>query len=163
MSDIQRDPRNAATRLALACLALVVIGCAMGAVPAPSPALTDGIWQIRLDLDSAPTRTLLKQPVFGTIDFAMKRYTIDLRRSIGRSIPNAASIVEQPQADRQSPATYKVTLGDSTSFDDKIILIGRRVGSDSIVGTWNETVLCCSAAGRFILWRTAASRPRGPR
>jgi hypothetical protein len=163
MGEDEQDLRNAANRLCCVSLAVIAIACATAAAPAPVPVLTEGVWQVRIDLDSAPTRALPKQPVLGTIDFTKKRYSIDLRRSIGRSLPNAASIAAQSQPDRQAPTVYKITLGDSNSFDDKIILIGRPVSSDSIVGTWTETVLCCSAAGRFTLWRLSPSRPRGAR
>jgi len=45
------------------------------------------------------------------------------------------------------------SLGDSASFDEKIVMSGRAITADSIVGTWTETIVCCSAAGRFALWR----------
>jgi len=92
-----------------------------------------------------------KEPTFGSIDFAARRYSIDFWRAINHRLPNGASV-----AVLEDPRRYKITLGDSTSFDEKIVMIGRAVTRDSIVGTWSETIVCCSASGRFSLWRPAS-------
>jgi len=112
---------------------------------------TRDVWQVRIDVDSAPTRLSTKTPVLGSIDFAAHRYSLDLWSAINHRLPNGAyvtAIEEQPR--------YRITLGDSASYDEKIVMIGRAVSRDSIVGTWSETIVCCSAGGRFTLWR-----PRG--
>jgi len=131
---------------------LVLIGVAAGCVTANASErpidFTRDIWQVRLDVDSAPTRNPAKEPAFGSIDFAAHRYSIDFWRAINHRLPNGAYV-----AALEAPRQYKITLGDSTSFDDKIVMIGRPVTLDSIVGTWTETIVCCSAGGRFTLWR----------
>ena len=111
----------------------------------PSP-LPVGVWQLRLEVDSAPTRRASKEPVFGIVDFTAGIQKLDLRRSIGRTLPTGAHV-------SVDGANYRIVLGDSASYDEKIVMIGKRVASDSIVGTWSETILCCSATGRFSLWR----------
>ena len=114
---------------------------------------TRAAWQVRLDVDSAPTRRPSKEPTFGSVDFTAHRHTVDLDRAISHRIPSGAAVIAL-----EKPRQYKITLGDSASFDDKIVMIGRAVTVDSIVGTWAETILCCSAGGRFVLWRPT---PRG--
>ena len=138
-------------------LAVLLAACALTHRPVPSPAFAQGPWRIRLDVDSAPSRQVPKQPVYGTVDFATAHYSIELRRAISRTLANTAAVVALPQSNEKAPALYKITLGDSNSFDDKIVLVGRPVTPDSIVGTWSETILCCSAAGRFTLWRPPAA------
>lgn len=143
-------------------VAIAVAACARAARSAPTPVFTEGVWHIRLDVDSAPSRQVPKQPISGTVNFATGRYSIDLRRVISRELANRAGVVVLPPQNQREAALYKITLGDSNSFDDKIVLLGRPVTSDSIAGTWSETILCCSAGGRFTLWRPAApaARPR---
>jgi len=140
-------------------LLAILTACALTNRPSPSPAFGQGAWRIRLDVDSAPSRQVPKQPIYGTINFAAAHYSIELRQAISRSLANSAAVVALPQSNQQGPALYKITLGDSNSFDEKIVLVGRPVTSDSIVGTWSETILCCSAAGRFTLWRSASPAP----
>ena len=130
-----------------------LLGCATASHSSP-PAFTTGTWRVRIDVDSAPTRQLPKQPVFGTIDFATGRYAIDFQHSFRGTLPNGAYIAPVPDAPASLPE-YRITLGDSSSFDDKIVMRGRLVARDSIVGTWSETVICCSAAGHFSLWRAS--------
>ena len=134
-------------------VAVALAACAFMSRPAPTPAFTQGAWRIRLDVDSAPSRQVPKQPIYGTINFATARYAIELRQAISRGLANSAAVVAVPQENQRTAVQYKITLGDSNSFDEKIVLVGRAVTSDSIVGTWSETILCCSAAGRFTLWR----------
>jgi hypothetical protein len=150
-----RGRRRLAALLASIATMLSSAGCAT-ARPAPAPVFTTGIWRIRIDVDSAPTRRQPKQLVFGTIDFAAHRYAIDFQHSIGRVLSSAALIAPIGETQRTSPE-YRIILGDSSSFDDKIVMRGRLVAHDSIVGTWTETILCCSAAGRISLWRTASA------
>ena len=104
-------------------------------------------WRLRFDVDSAPTRIAAQKTVVGTVDFATHRHVVDFWPAINHRIPNGAYVV------RVEPRQYKIILGDSASFDEKIVMIGRAVTSDSIVGTWTETIVCCSAGGHFILWR----------
>jgi hypothetical protein len=140
-----------ATRLRICWTAVVLYGCATAGRATP-PAFTTGTWRVRIDVDSAPTRRLLKQQLLGTIDFATGRYAIDFQHSFNSALPNGAYVAPTTDASA-SPAEYKITLGDSSSFDNKIVMRGRLIGRDSIVGTWSETVICCSAGGRFSLWR----------
>ena len=126
--------------------------CATRSIPVQPPVFAQGVWQIRIDVDSAPTRRPATRPVIGTIDFAAARYSLSFLTAINRTLPNGAYVVALPGQD-DGPPLYKVTLGDSSSFDDKVVFLGRLVGRDSIVGTWSETILCCSAGGRFALWR----------
>ena len=109
---------------------------------------TARIWQLRIDVDSAPTRNPAKGPTLGTVDLVAHRYSLDFWRAINRKLPNGAYLAPSEQ-----PQQYKVILGDSTSFDEKIVMIGEAVTPDSIIGTWTETIVCCSAGGRFVLWR----------
>jgi hypothetical protein len=144
-------------RIVMAVGLVAIAACAAASRPAPTltPVFTTGVWRIRIDVDSAPTRFQPTKPVFGTVDFASGHFAIDFRQAIARTLPNAAHVVQvTPEATGQPPQ-YKITLGDSTSFDDKIILLGRPVTADSIVGMWSETILCCSAVGRFVLWRVS--------
>jgi hypothetical protein len=114
--------------------------------------------------DSAPTRNPARDPVFGSIDFAAHRYSIDFWRAVNHRLLNSAYVRAVPVGNRE-PVPYAITLGDSSSVDEKIVMIGRAVTSDSIVGTWTETIVCCSAGGRFSLWRSrerpAPPSPRG--
>jgi hypothetical protein len=138
-----------------------IAGCASARRAEPAPLFTSGDWRIRIDVDSAPTRLMPTKPVFGTINFASSRHAIDFRQAISRTLPGGAYVVALPaQAGGQVPV-YKITLGDSSSFDDKVVFLGRAVTSDSIVGTWSETILCCAAVGRFVLWRPTPARPPG--
>jgi enterochelin esterase family protein len=146
-----KDPRFVVILLA------TLTACALTNHASPSPAFARGAWRIRLDVDSAPSRQVPKQPLYGTINFATAHYSIELRQAISRNLANSAAVVAWPQSKQQGPALYKITLGDSNSFDEKIVLMGRPVTSDSIVGTWSETILCCSAAGRFTLWRSPSA------
>lgn len=129
------------------------VGCAT-ATHASAPAFATGTWRVRIDVDSAPTRQLPKQPLFGTIDFATHRYAIDLRRSL--SVLSNGAFIAPAGGSPASSTEYRIVLGDTSSFDDKIVMRGRLVAHDSIVGTWSETIVCCSAAGRFSLWRAPA-------
>jgi hypothetical protein len=104
-------------------------------------------WRLRIEVDSAPTRIAAKQTVVGTVDFTTHRHMVDFWPAINHRIPNGAYVA------RLKPRQYKIILGDSASFDEKIVMTGRAVTPDSIVGTWTETVVCCSAGGRFTLWR----------
>jgi len=133
---------------------VALCGCATAGRPT-APAFTTGTWRVRIDVDSAPTRRLTKQPLFGTIDFATGRYVIDLQHSFNSALPNGAYIAPETNTSALAPE-YKITLGDSSSFDNKIVMRGRLIARDSIVGTWSETVLCCSAGGHFSLWRAAS-------
>ena len=125
---------------------------------ARDPAFKRGVWRVRIDIDSTPTRRLPKNPVFGTIDFAAARHAIDFMPAIGRRLPPGAYVVTAPRQAPDEPTTYRITLGDSTSFDEKLAFFGRAVTDDSVVGTWTETNLCCAAAGRFALWRVPRER-----
>ena len=138
-------------------IAVAGAGCARHSRQAPVPVFAQGVWQVRIDIDSAPSRRPSTKPVFGSIDFAAGRYSIDFRLAINRTLPNGAFIATIPRSDDRQPPMYKVTLGDSSSFDEKVVMLGRLVTRDSIVGTWSETILCCSAGGRFTLWRTPRS------
>lgn len=135
------------------------IGCATTSRLA-TPTFATGTWRVRIDIDSAPTRRVLKQTLFGTIDFANKRFTIDFEHSIGHVLQNAARIASDSTAEI-STKQYRIVLGDSASVDEKIVMRGHLVARDSIVGVWTETILCCSAAGRFSLWRAAAGEKPG--
>ncbi len=106
------------------------------------------VWRIRIDVDSAPARNPAKEPIFGSVNFTSHHYSVDFWRAINHTLPNAASVTVM-----QDPRRYRFIFGDSMSFDDKIIMVGQAVTNDSIVGTWTETILCCSAIGRFVLWR----------
>ena len=132
-------------------VAAAAAGCASTRRASP-PVFTRGPWRIRIDVDSAPSRRPAAQPIFGTIDFANARYSIDFWLAINRRLPNAAHLVPLT-GDDSGHDVIKIVLGDSSSFDDKVVLLGRQVAQDSIVGTWSETIVCCSAAGRFSLWR----------
>jgi len=147
----RRPPRS----LAAIATAVLLVGCATAHQLAP-PALTTGTWRVRIDVDSAPDRQLPKQPTFGTIDFAAHRYAIDFRRALNRTLPAGAVIA--PVAEAQNE--YRIILGDSSSFDYRIVMRGRLVARDSIVGTWTETIICCSAVGRFSLWRSPPQSSR---
>jgi hypothetical protein len=137
-------------RLALVAMAA---GCAAANRPVPQPVFSQGVWHIRLDVDSAPTRLLPTRAIFGTIDFGAGRHSVELRRAIGRDLTNAVLLVAERSPDHPQSTVYKITLGQPNSFDEKIVLVGRAVTADSVVGTWSETILCCSAGGRFALWR----------
>jgi len=89
-----------------------------------------------------------KGPNFGSVDFASHRYSLDFSHAINHRVPTGAYVSALAESQH-----YRITLGDSTSFDDKIVMIGNAVTRDSIVGTWTETIVCCSAGGRFTLWR----------
>jgi hypothetical protein len=102
-----------------------------------------------MDVDSAPTRMRPLKLLRGTIDFTAGVHRIDLR-SINPTVLPRVHVALMPGA---GAASYRIVLGDSTSYDEKIIMVGRAVARDSIVGTWSETILCCSATGRFSLWR----------
>jgi hypothetical protein len=104
-----------------------------------------------MDVDSVPTRRASGEPVFGIVDFTAGIQKIDLRRSINRSLPPGAHI-------SVDGGNYKIVLGDSASYDEKIVMLGRLVTPDSIVRKWSETILCCSAIGKFSLWREKARR-----
>ena len=117
------------------------------------PVFTRGVWRIRIDVDSAPTRRPSSKPVFGTVDFATARYSLDLWSAINRRLPNGVSVTALSPSSPEQPTLYKIIIGDTSSYDEKVVLLGRPVTPDSIVGTWTETILCCSAGGRFSLWR----------
>jgi hypothetical protein len=143
------------TRLGLAiAVAALVAGCAARRGELAAPVFTQGVWLVRIDVDSAPTRRPSTKPIVGTVDFAAARYAIDFFQAIKRRLPPGAYVVALPPQQEGQPPLYKMTLGDSSSFDEKLVFLGRLVGPDSIVGTWSETILCCSAGGRFALWRT---------
>lgn len=128
--------------------ALIGAACATATRSAQPVSFPREPWRIRIDIDSAPTRIPTKEPTFGTIDFLAHRHSIDFGRAITHRIPTGAYVVALAEAGQ-----YKIILGDSASYDEKILMIGRAVTRDSIVGTWTETVVCCSAGGRFSLWR----------
>ena len=125
----------------------VVSACAAANRQARPVAFAAKSWRLRIDVDSAPTRIGAKGSVVGTIDFATHRHTVDFWRAISHRIPDGAYAVSV------GPRQYKFVLGDSASFDEKIVMTGSAVTADSIVGTWTETIVCCSAGGRFVLWR----------
>jgi hypothetical protein len=138
------------------CVILLFLGtsCATANRPAPTPTFTQGTWRIRLDVDSTPGRRPPSHPIFGTINFATGHYAIDLFQALSRrDIRDTARIAALPRTDERQPATYRIILGDSASYDDKLVFIARQVTRDSLVGTWSETIVCCSAAGRFSLSR----------
>ena len=143
-------------RLTRVIIAVAAAACVHAARPVPAPVFIDGVWNVRIDVDSVPTRRLALNPVVGTIDFAKNRYAIDFWRSISRRLPNGAVVAPLPRSDDSQPRHYRITLGDTSSMEEKIVLVGRQVGRDSIVGTWSETILCCAAGGRFSLWRQGA-------
>lgn len=136
--------------------AFVSIGIAAACVTANRSVrpvdFTRDVWQLRLDVDSAPTRHPANEPSLGSIDFAAHRYSLDVWRALNRRLPAGAYVTALDES-RQ----YKITLGDSTSFDEKIVMTGRALTADSIIGTWTETIICCSAGGRFMLWRAHGS------
>ncbi|HEY9230189.1 MAG TPA: hypothetical protein VIP11_26285 [Gemmatimonadaceae bacterium] len=146
-----------AARCWIAVVVATIAGCASIRRSLPEPTFTQGTWRIRVDVDSAPSRRASDKPVFGTIDFATARYSIDFGAAIAHRLPNGAYVVALSQPGDAPSKQFKITLGDSSSFDEKVVLVGRQVKRDSIVGTWSETVMCCSAGGRFSLWRA----PRG--
>jgi hypothetical protein len=147
-----------ARTLSLYLCSLTLTACAMTRRP-PQPRQPTGTWRIRIDVDSAPTRRVRREPLFGTIDFAAGTYRIDLQHSIGHNLPPAVHIGAIASSDAAARA-YRIILGDSSSYDEKIVMVGRLVTRDSMAGTWTETVLCCAAAGRFSLWRIRASDRR---
>jgi hypothetical protein len=128
-------------------LTSICCGCSAANRLEQPVAFTARSWRLRIDVDSAPTRIAAKQTVVGTVDFTTQRHMVDLWPAINHRIPNSAYVA------RLEPRQYKIILGDSASFDEKIVMTGRAVTPDSIVGTWTETVVCCSAGGRFTLWR----------
>ena len=132
-------------------LCLAVLACTTARPQTAPAALPSGVWRIRMDVDSVPTRRASGEPVFGIVDFTAGIQKIDLQHSISRTLPVGAHI-------SLDGGNYKIVLGDSASYDEKIVMIGRRVGPDSIVGKWSETILCCSATGTFSLWRDKARR-----
>lgn len=138
--------------------ATAVGACASAPRPLPAPLFTQGVWRIRIDVDSAPSRRPSNKPVFGTINFARDTYAIDFGVAINRHLPKGAHVVALPQHDDDHSTVFKITLGDSSSFDEKIVFLGRQVARDSLAGTWAETILCCAAGGRFSLWRAIAER-----
>lgn len=142
------------TGLAVAVL-IGALSCVTGRRLATTPAFTEGTWRIRLDVDSTPGRRPPNESVvYGTINFARAHYAIDLFRALSHSgIANTALIVAPVNTDAQQPPVYRIILGDSASFDDKLVLLAHPVTVDSLIGTWSETIVCCSAAGRFTLWR----------
>lgn len=147
--------------LATACVVTVTAACAGARHPPATPVFTGAPWRIRLDVDSAPSRRVPPQPIFGTIDFAKGRYSIDLFRGLGRQgLADTVRISPVPAVAPDSTKRYRIILGDSSSFDDKLVMSARVITADSLIGTWSETILCCSAAGRFTLWRAAATPPR---
>jgi hypothetical protein len=145
-------------------LTATVVACATAKRSSQPPVFTKGVWRVRIDVDSAPSRRPSEKPIFGMIDFATARYSIDFWLAINRRLPNGAHVVAIPQLDEGRPTLYKITLGDSSSFDEKVVFLGRQVTPDSIVGTWEETILCCAAGGRFSLWRSVRepSDPSAP-
>lgn len=116
-----------------------------------APAFTTGTWRMRINVDSAPTRQRLKEPLYGTVDFAAHRHAIDLRRIV--NVHSSGAFITPLEGSSPPSTDYRIVLGDSSSFDEKIVMRGHLVGRDSIVGTWSETIVCCSAGGRFSLWR----------
>ena len=138
----------------IAILGSLALACVTASRSVRAVDFTRGVWQIRIDVDSAPTRLATATPNFGSIDFARHSYSLDFWRAINHRLPNAAYVTAL-----EEPTRYRITLGDSASFDEKIVLVGRAVTPDSVVGTWMETIVCCSAGGRFTLWRSPDRRP----
>jgi hypothetical protein len=153
------DDHRAVIRRSLMIVAAAAAGaCASARRPLPPPVFTRGVWRIRIDVDSAPSRHPSNKPVFGTINFSTATYAIDFNVAINRSLSKGAHVTALPQHDDDHSAVFKITLGDSSSYDDKIVFLGHQVARDSIAGTWAETILCCAAGGRFSLWRAATER-----
>jgi hypothetical protein len=137
--------------------------CATANRPTPTPTFTQGTWRVRLDVDSTPGRRPPGHPIYGTINFATGHYAIDLFQALSRDIRDTARIVSLSRTDAQQPAVYRIILGDSASYDDKLVFLARQVTRDSLVGTWSETIVCCSAAGHFTLWRGGQGLSLGAR
>ena len=130
-------------------LAGLVVACVTANTSSRPLDFTGSAWQVRIDVDSSPTRNPAKEPTFGSIDFVAHRYSIDFWRAINHKLPNGAYA-----AAASLSGQYRFILGDSSSFDEKIVMVGRAVAEDSVVGTWTETIVCCAAGGRFTLWRS---------
>jgi hypothetical protein len=141
-------------------LVLALPACARraGVLPASRTAASGASepWHLRLELDSAPGRTPKRWQAEGVVAPDFSRYDLDVASLIGRSLTPAAEFSVIKQTDTPDGTWIEITLGDAKSDHSKILLRGRpaRTGAaDSIVGTWVEQAYCCSAAGRFTLWR----------
>jgi hypothetical protein len=137
-------------------IVLLAIGCSQARKPALEPDFKSDVWRIRLQADSTPTRTLPRKPVDGTIDFSSSLSDVDFRSLIGRSLSRRAEVkVERDSSLGGAAAVYRVILGEVNTDVGKIVLVAKAIRTDSLAGTWSETVLCCSAAGTFVMWRAS--------
>jgi len=135
-------------------LALIVIAACRGGPPrAPPPILDQGTWYIEVHVDSPSISGATGRAGSGTVDLVVRKHTLNFQPLIGRDLPHEATFSVRGRADVPGALRYEIVLGAAHSDHNKALFEGRAVTADSIVGTWSEAAYCCSASGRFTLWR----------
>jgi len=132
---------------------VAIAACGGSPSRAPTPILDQGTWYIEVHVDSPSISGATGRAGSGTVDLVVGKHTLNFQPLIGRDLSHEATFSVRGRSDVPGALRYEIVLGAAHSDHDNALFEGHAVTADSIVGTWSEAAYCCSASGRFTLWR----------